>query len=203
MVLPAPSTWLHVHAHTDILTSTENFFPKVNKKGCMSMSGSFRKQLGLEWCRECKRVHHLADAPCLCEEQSMIATVFSLPNSDYFPFFTQCWTLSLERTHFCRKIIKSRTFFCGQLLTIKWHITNLCSRWFHFVFLKTERCPKSCCNHEAWTWKREKEGLGVTQKKNKDQNNEIAIIYFEISRSISWTLLQSHSQEGTMKSWYS
>lgn len=87
---PAPGTWLHAHAHTDILTSTENFFPKVNKKGCMSMSGSFRKQLGLEWCRECKRVHHLADAPCLCEEQSMIATVFSVPNSHQFPFLTQC-----------------------------------------------------------------------------------------------------------------
>lgn len=43
-----------------------------------------------------------------------------------------------------------------QGLTIKWHITNLCSKWFHLVFLNTERCPKSCCNQEAWTWMRKR-----------------------------------------------
>lgn len=72
---------VHDHMYTQTLTSTENFFPKVNKNGCISISGSFWKQLGLAWCRECKRVHHLADAPCLSEEQSMRTTMLSEPDS--------------------------------------------------------------------------------------------------------------------------
>lgn len=153
-----------VHERVHTLTSTENFFPKVNRKGCISISGSFWKQLGLAWCRECRRVHHLADAPCFSEEQSMKSIMLSEPDSLQFPYFAQCWTRyppqSLQNTYFYRKAIKSKKFFQGQVLTIKWHITNLCSKWFHLVFLNTERCPKSCCNHEAWTWKRKKKIFG-------------------------------------------
>lgn len=83
---PSPGT--RVHTHT--LTSTDNFFPKVNRKGCISISGSFWKQLGLAWCWECRRVHHLADAPCFSEEQSMKSTMHSEPAFRPFPSFTQC-----------------------------------------------------------------------------------------------------------------
>lgn len=87
---PVPGTWVRVRTQT--LTSTENFFPKVNKKGCISISGSFWKQLGLAWCLECRRVHHLADAPCFSEEQSVKSTMLSEIDSLQFPSFTQCWT---------------------------------------------------------------------------------------------------------------
>lgn len=46
-----------------LLTSTERIFPKAKKKGCMLMSGSLRKQLGLAWCWKCKWFHQLAGAP--------------------------------------------------------------------------------------------------------------------------------------------
>lgn len=109
---PVSGTWAHTHTHT--LTSTDNFFPKVNKKGCISISGSFWKQLGLAWCWECRRVHHLADAPCFSEEQSKRSTTVSKPDSFQFPSFAQCWTRyplqSLHNTHFYRKVIKSKKF---------------------------------------------------------------------------------------------
>lgn len=83
-------------------------------------------------------------------------------------------SLNAELTVLCR-IFRTHTLMGkpshlsssgNQVLTIKWHITNLCSKWFHLVALNTERCPKSCCNHEAWTWKREKKTLGG--EKNKE-----------------------------------
>lgn len=46
-----------------LLTSTERIFPKAKKKGCMLMSGSLRKQLGLAWCWKCMWFHQLAGAP--------------------------------------------------------------------------------------------------------------------------------------------
>ena len=105
---------VHERGHTHTLTSTENFFPKVNKKGCISISGSFWKQLGLAWCRECRRVHHLADAPCFSEEQSVKSTTLSELESLQFPSFAQCWThyppQSLQNTRFYRKAIKSKKF---------------------------------------------------------------------------------------------
>lgn len=45
------------------LTSTERIFPRAKKNGCMLMSGSLRKQLGLAWCWKCKWFHQLAGAP--------------------------------------------------------------------------------------------------------------------------------------------
>lgn len=48
---------------TPRLTSTERIFPKAKKRGCMLMSGSLRKQLGLAWCWKCMWFHQLAGAP--------------------------------------------------------------------------------------------------------------------------------------------
>lgn len=94
-------------SHTHSLTSTENFFPKVKRKGCMSMSGSLWKQLGLAWCWECRRVHHLAEAPCSTEEQSMKSTfkarIPSVPDPNFPPGAPQ----SLQSTNFYRKTLTS------------------------------------------------------------------------------------------------
>lgn len=35
-------------------------------------------------------------------------------------------------------------------------MTNLCRRWFHLDFLKTERWPKSCCNQPACDYGKKK-----------------------------------------------
>lgn len=119
------------------------------------MSGSLWKQLGLAWCWECRRVHHLAEAPCSREEQSMKSTfrarIPSVPDPNPSHMLH-----GVFRTH----IFTGKPSEIFQGLTIKWHITNLCSRWFHLVFLNTERCPKSCCNQEAWTWRRKNKTLG-------------------------------------------
>lgn len=51
------------------------------------------------------------------------------------------------------------------LLTFRWPITNLCTKWFHLDSLKTERCPKSCWSQPAWAWKGKKKKETNKQKK--------------------------------------
>lgn len=161
------STWPHAYTDTDL---HREFLPQSKQERVhinirifleavgFGMVSGMQKSPPFGWCSLFKwRTEH--------ENHNALRATFS-------PFFAQCWACfyRIFRTHTCRKAIKSSKLFQDQSLTIKWHMTNLCSKWFHFVFLKTERCPKSCCSHEAWTWKRKKEILGVAQKGSLDHH---------------------------------
>lgn len=91
---------------------------------------------------------------------------FQSHNSLYFLTLILPPVLHMLHRVFRRHVFTGKPSEVFQGLTIKWHITNLCSKWFHLVFLNTERCPKSCCNQEAWTWRRRKKSLGGEKKRN-------------------------------------
>lgn len=174
------------HTHPHPLTSTDNFFPKVNRKGCISISGSFWKQLGLAWCWECRRVHHLADAPCFSEEQSMKSTTVSKPGSAQFP--SSPWMLntpsssteSLEHA-FTRKAIKPKRFSQPRVRYLQSNGTSQTyaasgstwSPWIQKDVLNHVVTRKPGPGREKWKcW----EGWG---KKNRDQDRATLLLCFE------------------------
>lgn len=191
---PVPGTWACTHTHT--LTSTENFFPKVNKKGCISISGSFWKQLGLAWCRECRRVHHLADAPCFSEEQSMKSTMLSEPDCLQFPSFTRWWShtstgkpsnwRSFSRVRYLLSNGTSQTYAASGSTWSSWILKDVLN---HVVTMKPGP-GRGKRKH----WEVGKRGI---------ENRTVPHPSFEISRFISWTVLRSPNHKGSMKSWCS
>lgn len=163
-----------------MLTSTESFFPKANKRGCILRSGSLWKQFGLAWCWLCRCFHQLADPPCKKGGQSL-QTVLPEENTFRHHVFSpheSCTLLtslvysgwSPSRRHFWppRRPLpllispwSSTERSLGQVLTCRKPITKWLPKWFHLGLLKTERCPKSCCRKPFWTWKRK----GIIDKK--------------------------------------
>lgn len=126
---------------------------------------------------------------------------FQSHNSLYFLTLILPPVLHMLHRVFRTHVFTGRPSEVFQGLTIKWHITNLCSKWFHLVFLNTERCPKSCCNQEAWTWRRRKKILGGEKKRNWDGDGATLILWN--IRIIFQMLLPSHQQKRTAESWQS